>query len=257
MAKYLRNNTESEQIYNGITLEPGVITLIDNQFESKIANNEALLSNILIGNTSVSTDGSTLISDANEQINFLKGFVEDRDATGRLVTRSAATNKGWRYLAMFLEYETSTGILYCKDFEGNDLASEYNITRYDVNGAITTTAADVVEDRVTWSAPFDFEILSGNVHQPSVPIEDLRLSVGGGMFNAAANYAVIPGYYKEFVRGVNLRYTSKLETDGRATAYMAQATEGAPFQTNMMQFRIKHSAGFAHELMVSMEIFRA
>lgn len=257
MSKYLKNNTLSNKIYNGITFTPGDIIEVDNQFQYKLSNNETLLADILSGDTSVSIDGVNVISDKNLQINHLKGFEEDRDTTGRIITRTAATNKGWRYLAMFLEYETSTGILYCKDFEGNDLASEYNITRYDVNGAITTTAADVVEDRVTWSAPFDFEILSGNVHQPSVPIEDLRLSVGGGMFNAAANYAVIPGYYKEFVRGVNLRYTSKLETDGRATAYMAQTTVGAPFQTNMMQFRIKHSAGFAHELMVSMEIFRA
>jgi len=257
MAKYLRNNTESEQIYNGITLEPGVITLIDNQFESKIANNEALLSNILIGNTSVSTDGSTLISDANEQINFLKGFVEDRDAAGRLVTRSAATNKGWRYLAMCLEYETSSGVLYCKDFEGNDLSSEFNVTRYDALGAVTTNPLLVCEDRVTWFAPYDFEILSGNVHQPTLPVTNLRLSASGGMFNAASNYDVIPGYHKEFVRGVNLRYVSKLETDGRATAYMAQTTDGAPFQTNMMQFRINHTVAVTHELMVSMELFRA
>lgn len=173
------------------------------------------------------------------------------DETGRTIVRTAATIAGWHYMAHFFEYETSSGTFYCKDAYGNDLSSQFVLKRYDVNGAETTTEADVVEDRVTWKANHDFEIVAGNIHSHALATEDVRVwTIGGAVELGAAGT-------KEFVRGLNLKYVQSTKTDGRASKFMKKDTSGVPYQTNQFQFIFRHSAGFKHKVLISFEVFKA
>lgn len=179
----------------------------------------------------------------------------DVDESGRAVIRQAATNKGWTYQALFLEYETSTGIFYCRDHLNNDLSSQFSLQRFSSESDLTQINLLVVKDVITWKPDFDYEIISGNIRQANLALLDNRMWVTGGMYNEASKYE--PLVVKEFVTGgLNLTYIKEARTDGRASKFISHLTEGAPFPTNRFQWTLRHEAGVANKILVNLELFK-
>lgn len=181
-------------------------------------------------------------------------FMPERDDSGRAIMRVAATVKGWHYYAIFFEYKTSDGTLVCEDEDGNDLSSMFSVKRFDINGNETTTKADVCVDQITMKETVDFEVMAGKLFQVTKPTDNIRLHVSGGMFDPNDN--PVAGYVKTFVRNMNLKFVEELNTDGRASKFMKHTTEGAPYPTNVFQFRLRHDAGVEHEICIGFEEYQ-
>ena len=47
-----------------------------------------------------------------------------------------------------------------------------------------------------------------------------------------------------------------IESDGRSSKFMVKTIEGVPFNANQFQFIIKHSAGYKHEIMIVLELYK-
>ena len=182
------------------------------------------------------------------------------DDDGRQVTRTAATYKGWRYLAHVLEMETATlNGVFSSDWQGTS-RSDFTIKYYDntdtelVAGTQAELDANCVKTVVTIKPSYDYDIVGGNVHQHTTPTENVRMWVVAGATELGALGV------REFVGGLNMKFmgiNEQIETDGRASARMNHTTTGVPFQTNQLQYIITHPVGYQHELMIVVEYFRA
>ena len=183
------------------------------------------------------------------------------DDDGRQVQKSAATYKGWRYLAHPIELTTSKlNGCYSKDWTGTD-RSDFTMKFYDVNGTelVAGTQAeldtDCVKTEITFAPAYDYDIIGGNVFQHTRPTTDIRMWVIAG----AIDLKHLPGTVTEFVGGLNFKFVSAedhIETDGRASARLNQTTEGVPVPTNKMQYTFCHDAGHQHDIMIVVEYFR-
>ena len=178
------------------------------------------------------------------------------DDQGRQVVRRATSKKGWHYTAIASEVKSSTLGTYNKDYLGNDL-NEVVIRLYDVNDVEITdqTIADTscVKTIVTVSPAYDFEVIEGDLYQHTRPDEDIRLWTLAGIPELG------PSYVKVFSNGINLRFMSPddhIESDGRSSKFMVKTIEGVPFNANQFQFIIKHSAGYKHEIMIVLELYK-
>ena len=101
MSRWIYNNTGLDKTYNGASYPASAYTEILDTLMYKTSQNEDVIADIMSGDINISIDGTTKIDDKNLQINQLKGFKEDRDESGRLISRTAATIKGWHYQALF------------------------------------------------------------------------------------------------------------------------------------------------------------
>lgn len=185
-------------------------------------------------------------------------FIPERDEAGRQLVRYTAAMKGWTYLAHPLEIETSKlGGCYSKDWEGNN-RGDCSMKFYDASDVELTDQpsidANCVKSVMTFTPNYDYEIVSGNIHQQATPATDIRLWVIGGALELGA------AGVKEFAGGLNLKFMGadeQIETDGRASKYMPKVTEGVPYNTNQLQFIFRHNAGVKHKIMAVVEYFRA
>ena len=178
------------------------------------------------------------------------------DDQGRQVVRRATSQKGWHYTAIAAEVKSSTLGTYNKDYLGNDL-NEVVIRLYDINDVEITdqSIADTscVKTVVTVSPDYDFEVIEGDLYQHTRPDEDIRLWTLAGIPELG------PNYVKVFSNGINLRFMSPddhIESDGRSSKFMTKTIEGVPYNANQFQFIIKHSAGYKHELMIVLELYK-
>jgi len=195
--------------------------------------------------------------EANYKASANKTIIE-ADPDGRQIVRSATTSKGWRYLAHVLEVQTSTvGGCFSQDWQGSSRA-DFTLKFYDDQDQELTTQQDLdsscVKTVLTLSPDYDYDIIGGNIHQYSTPTENVRLWVVAGAPELGA------AGVKEFVGGLNMKYmgiNEQIQTDGRSSARMKKVTEGVPYNTNQMQYIIKHPAGIKHDLMLVVEYFRA
>lgn len=182
-------------------------------------------------------------------------YIQDRDETGRVIVRTAATVKGWHYSALFFKVKTSTDEINCKDYSGNDLSGQFHIKRIDSQGSETTTKADAVKTIITWKPDYDYEIISGALRQKTKASQEVLLHVTGGVYNEATDHSPIS--VKPFVQSMDLSFFEEVKTDGRASKYMQHTTEGVPFGTNRFQYTLEHAAGFEHELLITLELFKS
>jgi hypothetical protein len=153
------------------------------------------------------------------------------DDQGRQIVRRATSQKGWHYTAIAAEVKSSTLGTYNKDYLGNDL-NEVVIKLYDIN---------------------DVEIIEGDLYQHTRPDEDIRVWTLAGIPQLG------PNYVKVFANGINLRFMSPddhIESDGRSSKFMVKTIEGVPHNANQFQFIIRHSAGYKHELMIILELYK-
>lgn len=221
--------------------------------------------------TIIHTDGNMSDEYLDYQENYQslkKRNVTDLDCTGRQITRQAATDKGWAYLANPVEFTTSkTNSVYSKDWKGND-RGVFTLRFYDINDTELIDQASIdsncVKTTLTLKLGHDFDILSGKLEQLEPPkdvngnLVDLRMYTLIGVFDdngLAYNNQVI-----EFVGGVNLKffnYNKSLQTDGRASKKLLRIlNDSVPYDQNQIQLVMKHDVGLKHELMVVLEYFR-
>ncbi len=188
-------------------------------------------------------------------------IIPDKDKSGRQVIRTAATEKGWSYSIPEIEITTSklNGALQF-DHEGN--STGHIICKiYDVNDAEITQQANegnAVKTEIIWSPPTDHEILGGKLHMPSAPSVDVRMTVTGGMVDDIGSDPVAAGFAKAFIPSMNLKYIKpelQMDTDGRASKFMALTTEGAPHPTNKFKITLRYPQGTVHEFGILFERF--
>lgn len=191
------------------------------------------------------------LSTANQKLN-------DKDIDSRNIVRIAAANKGAAYKAHFFEFETSKlASLYCKDWE--DVSDpDITIKFYNSSNVELTTQAsldtDCVKTVITFAPGYDYEVISGSIHTVTQTTNDIRLWLVGGALELGAAGT------KEFVRGLNLKFISAdemIETDGRASKWMATTTTGVPYNTNQLQVIVRNDiAGDKHKIMMAFEYFK-
>ena len=261
--------------YNySISLDTSNALLNSSKLETSIQASS--ISQVLSG---ISTNGDSMIikfgtSLTAEEQGTLNALVASHDGTpdaelpeieidkdGRQIQRSAATYKGWRYLAHPIELCTSTaGGLYTKDWQGNDRSNAvikfYNESGEEiVSGNQSDLDANCTKTEVTIYPNHDYDLIGGNVHQQTTPSDNIRLWVIAG----AVDIKHLPGTVTEFVGGLNLKFINPgdhIETDGRASARLNLNTDGVPTPTNKMQYIFKHPVGYKHDIMIVVEYFR-
>jgi len=212
------------------------------------------------------TPGSDQLDFENNYKDDANKKIKEIDDEGRQISRIAAGKKGWTYLAHPIEITTSTiDGAFSADYTGT-ARIDFDMKLYDAQDAEITVQAtadtDCVKTVVTFKPLYDYEIISGNIHQCCATTEDIRIWVLGGAFAVASN---TPISVKEFVGGLNLKNISvndHIETDGRASKLMVKdiTSKGLPFPTyqgNCFQFIIRHPAGEKHDIMTVLEYFRA
>lgn len=184
------------------------------------------------------------------------------DDDGRQIHKTAATYRGWRYLAHPIEITTSKlGSLFSKDWQGND-RNNIDLKFYDSNDVELVAGTQIeldnncVKTEITFAPSYDYDIIGGNVHQNLTPTENIRLWVIAG----AVDLKHLPGTVTEFIGGLNMKFINPgdhIETDGRASARLNYTTEGLPVPTNKMQYIIDHPVGHQHDIMIVVEFFRS
>lgn len=184
---------------------------------------------------------------------------EDKDKDGRPFTRLAITEKGWTFLAHFIEAETSVlNSIYCEDHTRTVEAQHY-CKFYDVNGVELTSQAAIdtscVKSVFTIIPGIDFEVVAGEIHQFERPTTNMRLHSIIGVI--APNGAPIAT--TEFVRNLNMKFKDKAKaivTDGRAPKRLNKTVEGVPYDANQLQIVVNHDAGVKHQFMIELEYYR-
>jgi len=259
MAKYVKNNDSVARTWGGMEIESGSYYQLQSVEYARWANNSSVMDSIVDGTLIVSKtgDSSGHIVDHITALNYLKDDITEIDSEGRQIVRAAAGKKGWSYYALGIQIETSKlGGLYCKDESGTNI-SGISIKFYDADNVELTTQetidAGCVKTILTIAPSYDYEIIAGNARQVSAPSTDVRLWVVGGILELGG------AYVKSFADSQNLRFTGTvpMETDGRASKYMTKTIPGVPYQGNQFRFTLKHGVGVKHELLVTLEMFRA
>lgn len=181
----------------------------------------------------------------------------DRDASGRPISRMAATINGWHYHSR--EFEISMSKLDgVKSYDAsNALFADYTCQIYDTNGTEITLQANegnAVRTRLVWSPSYDYEVLGGKLHQHTRPTTSVRMSAIAGPVDLGM------GYCKAFVPSINLKYVDpaqEINSDGRASKFMALTTEGVPVPTNKFEINFYYNQGDTHEAAMIFEVFKA
>lgn len=172
--------------------------------------------------------------------------VQDLDATGRVITRTAATQKGWRTELQAIEAKTSSDWFYHKDQNQNDL-NITSVTMYDEQGQVTSQEFQAVKTVVRWAPSFDYEIIGGKITQEEKPMTDVRFWILGAP--AFGGVAFSQG-------GVNLKKIgehNEVSVDGRAAKYMPYI-EG--LGVNVFDFVFTHQKGYQHDIQIFLELYR-
>lgn len=203
--------------------------------------------------------------------------IKDRDDTGREVTRGAATDKGWAYLAHPIEFTTAKkDSVYSRTWKEEDRGSSV-VRFYDSSDTELTDQSvidtDCVKTVLTIKLGHDFDIVSGMLEQLAPPVDgngdlvDVRMWVVMGIidndgipFDPDGGGSTYLEQVTEFVGGLNLKFFSSdshVKTDGRAGKKLFKIVNPAiPYDQNQIQFILRHPAGFKHELMPILEYFR-
>lgn len=253
----VKNTTASSDIWCGMTIAPSDYYELQSSEVSKWQNDSKVLIDVASGNLIVN-NGTNDVLDVALAINHLKEIVPSEvDTDGRQVTRTAAGKPGWSYLAHPIEFQTAK---FGSVYEINSLGVSRGISSakfYDVANVEVTDPAyesSIVKTVVLVKPGYDFELVAGTLQQITSPDSDVRIWVVGGVIELGGPYV------KEFCGGLNMSFYSANEsvrTDGRAAKYMKKDISGLPYQANQIQIIVRHSAGYQHRLMLTLEYFRA
>lgn len=200
---------------------------------------------------------SKVPSDTTDLDDFVANYLPyanspQSDGTGRTVVKTAASMKGTTYLSDMATIVTGLSATSLKwdETAGNYTAKFYNASNVEV----TANDATCVKTIVNYAPPEQYEIIGGNVHVRALATQSCVMWVIGGATDLAG---VSPTAVKEMVRHLDLECVQiGVDTDGRASKFMALSTAGVPVPTNKLRFIIRHAAGYQYKFSVSVEIFR-
>lgn len=186
-------------------------------------------------------------------------LIPDRDDSNRAFVREAVTDRGWSFLAHFIECETSVkDSIYCEDHNGVK-ESQHFCKFYDANGVELTEQnaidSSCVKSVFTIKPNVDVDMIAGEIHQITTPTTDVRMHSIIGLIAPDGT----PISTKEFVRNLNMKFKDKAKTimtDGRAAKRLNKTVEGAPYDANQLQLIIHHEPGLKHQFMVELEYYR-
>jgi len=183
-------------------------------------------------------------------------YLPDRDESGRLLIRPASTTSGWSFQACSFEFETCVlNSDYCKDMYDVTVPS-INLTFYDSADTQLTTQTDIdancVKTIFDIELQHDFDVIGGDLSQKTTPAGDIRL-----WCIAVPRIPANSGGEKEMIRGLNLAYLAgpgAISYDGKSALRMKY---DAALHSNEMRFLLRHPVGFKHNLMGTLEFFKA
>jgi len=196
--------------------------------------------------------------DVNSGVDWLKGTVNyllgPTDIDGARISRIKASNLGWIYNLIPIEFTTSDlDSVYSKLDDGTD-RSGVTLKLYDSSDDEITSEeneGNAVKTIVDFEPPYDYEIIGGSCRQKSTPSGDIRVWVTAAPDIPASSGGSIP-----MIGGVNMSYIDpgdQVTADGRASTFLSYSET---YHSNKMRVIIKHGAGDSHDIMVVLETFR-
>ena len=102
----IKNLDATSQSVLGVQLAQNETYTVPDSKRINASNDSSILDRVSSGVLQIG-DGTNYYSDTADQINYLKGVLEEIDDDGRQIVKAATTYKGWRYLAHVIEIETS------------------------------------------------------------------------------------------------------------------------------------------------------
>lgn len=256
MAKIIKNIDTVSHTYAGQTIEPSAQYSIQKAEESRWANSDDLILDIVANKAQVN-DGISDIISISDQIDYLKSIdISPKDNDGSIIVRAKAAKTGWTYHLTGPEFATSTiGSLFHQDAAGNNL-NETVVKFYDINNVELTTQLDCdtscVKTVFYFEPPWDYEIIGGTIKTSDIVTENVRVWV-----IAVPDVPAINGGSKVMAQNINLKFidpNNGIEADGRVSKFMPYS---ATYHTNKVQLIIKHPAGLKTDMMMAFELFRA
>jgi hypothetical protein len=250
--------TDSNSTYSGVTVTTSFVSLTNVQFATLWKSPQFGLD---------LDNGLVLLSDDSREYNgdqaweAIADFLEQRDVSGRVITRGAATIDGWHYQPHWVEWKTADiGSLYNKKINLSTYAEEdlgfSSIKFYNAGGTEVTDPADeatIVTSVIDFMPSHDYEIFGAKIFQQSKPTTDVRVWVV-----AAPDIPAIYGGQIVFGQGgINMRLLGEgngADTDGK-TSKLVSYNGGVG--SNKFRFICKHGAGVQHQMSVMLEFFKA
>jgi hypothetical protein len=178
------------------------------------------------------------------------------DPSGRVLSRNATTDAGWKLLALYSSLETSIygGGYYCKDINNtsiNLLSYHYNASNVLLNNQTDVDSSCVRTDFV-YKFGVDIDLDSGWITQNAQPSEDLYLWGAFGALNAGTVVSVT-----EFVRCLNLFHLKDDHyIDGKSTKKLYNDL-GIGLECNQGLIRLRHSVGYKHKFQMNIGYYRS
>jgi hypothetical protein len=250
-------DTENEIIVNMTRLGPDETIALESDQISSWGQAEDVIQAIMDENIQVILQGTPIESKV-AQIDTLKGIrvslTAEKDLDEALIIRPKAAAKGWSYFLCPMELKTSSFEYFFKDHLGED-ESGITVKLFDSEGDEITDplyANQAVKTVLDFEPPYDYEVIGGQVQQHTQPTENIRVWVVG-----APDIPKAWGGSKEFIGGLNLKFIAPsdyIEADGRVSKFMKYNAE---LHTSKLRFIVEHPVGQEHEILLSLELFRA
>lgn len=248
MAVLKLKKTDADSTYSGVTVTTSFASVTTTQAATLWKSAQFCL-DVDAGLILVSDDVREYDGDAAWDV--IEDYLDNRDASGRKISRGAATVDGWHYQLLSVEATTSKyGGFYNKDSSETDLGFVTHKI-YDASAEITssTNEGNSVRTEILIRPTHDYEIIGAVFGQNAAPSTDVRMWVTG-----------LPGIYNvKFANGgVNLKHcgdTVYQLADGRAGKYL-QYVSVVP-DANAFKIVLRHDAGVQHTFQLHLEIYRA
>lgn len=176
--------------------------------------------------------------------------IPERDASGRELTRIAATQSGWSFEALNVCLETSVlNSVSCDDHTGTQIPIT-TLKFYD-NADVELTNqpnidASCVKTVMTIQIPFDVDLIGGMVYQNALPASSLKLWVVVAQG--------LPGGDKRMVTALDMYHVPQIVYDGKAAL---RVVHDPVYNSNTFTCTFKHATALKHKLMIAFEYFKA
>jgi hypothetical protein len=201
-------------------------------------------------------DTTDLLDFENNYKSDCNQAIAPMDYDGSVLTRVKVAPLGWQYHEKGIMITTSVvGSLYVDTPMGMS-CPHVSAKFYDVDDALITDqeVADVscVKTVVEFMPTHSYEIVGGSFSQGERPSENVFIHIIG-----APDIPINSGGFKVFSHGRNLRLMScsaPIKVDGRVSKHVEYVPE-VPY-ANKIQLLMRHPAGFKHELLICLEIFK-
>jgi hypothetical protein len=172
------------------------------------------------------------------------------DQTGKPFARFAIANEGHIMSCLSINFTTSkSGSLRCKTDDNSTNVSGISYYQYD-NQSNSGTDQNTVMTEVIVELPFDYEMVGARIYQSQAPTCNMY-----GYMTAAPDIPAQYGGSRDMCSGgLNFKMIDKnYGIDGRAPKMFFY---DAVNHTNKLRLRLYHDAGYQHDFMFIMEMYK-